>query len=85
MPYHLREAKHQAEKIRFYHKHYGTSAYALAKHHFAELDRLLSSANNSQKGKNDVSRIHAIYMDMNVLMQEMKARDELDRSQDSQK
>jgi hypothetical protein len=85
MTYHIREAKHHARQIRHYYEHGGAKGYTASLYDYNTLGDLVQRAGRSKSGKNDVPLIHAIYMDMKLLMKEMKARDELDRWQDSQR
>jgi hypothetical protein len=70
----LKEARHHAEKIRYYYNQGGTKGYSQAEYHYEKLSELILRAEKSKKYKNDAFIIQTIKISAYDLMKEMRNR-----------
>ena len=71
----LRDARHHAERIDYYHARAGEAGYSQARYHEQQLDELLIRAQRSKRGKDDVPVIKAIIEDARPKLIDMKRRE----------
>lgn|GEM_PF-1454017 len=73
----LREAKHHAERIDYYHEYAGPLGYQQAEYHFHRLQGLVGRAGRSKNDKSDVAPILALRDAARAKMEKMaQSRDD---------
>jgi hypothetical protein len=76
MGQYLRQARHHAERIEYFHRHAGSAGHKQATYHYDQLCRLIDRASQSKNDKNDAVVIATLREPAAVLMGEMLERAE---------
>lgn len=74
----LREARFHTGKIEHYHRHALLNGYKQARYHYDELCGLIDRASRSKNDKSDAPVIAALRQFADVMMSEMRKREERD-------
>jgi hypothetical protein len=72
----LKQARHHAQRIEYYHKHAGTLGFKQAQHHYFQLDYFMIGADRSKNDRTDAVVIRALRESADKLMEEMRRREE---------
>jgi hypothetical protein len=74
----LKEAKFHAERIQHYYDYAGPMGYSQAKYDYLQLSNLILRAHQSKHDKSDAVLIRDIKQSADLLMEQMKKREEDD-------
>jgi hypothetical protein len=69
----LTQARHHAERIRYYFDHAGPNGHSQALYHYNELGECYSKSARALSG--EATALHQLYLDAGKLMDDMKRRE----------